>query len=135
MDPLSPAERSALMAKIRGKNTSPEMAVRRALFALGYRYRLHSAKLPGKPDLVFPARRKAVFVHGCFWHGHVCLNGKLPRTRRSFWRAKILGNQLRDRRTRRRLARLGWRTAVVWECRLKKNAVGETERLVRFLES
>jgi DNA mismatch endonuclease (patch repair protein) len=133
MDTLSPEARSLLMSKIRGKDTLPELAVRRMLFALGYRYRLHSRNLPGRPDLVFPARRKVVFVHGCFWHGHSCLKGRLPRTRPEFWAAKIGGNKLRDRRNRWALAKLGWRSIVVWECKLR-DAERTAARLVEFLE-
>jgi DNA mismatch endonuclease, patch repair protein len=91
MDFLTPESRSAVMASIRGKDTVPELTVRRILFALGYRYRLHTKTMPGKPDLVFPARRKVIFVHGCFWHGHVCLGGKLPSTRTEFWSEKFPG--------------------------------------------
>ena len=136
MDFLTPAARSALMSRIRGKDTGPELAVRRILFALGYRYRLHGRKLPGKPDLVFPARRKVVFVHGCFWHGHTCLGGRLPGTRSEFWAEKIGANKRRDRRNRRALGKLGWQSLVVWECKLSRVKLLEstTARMVRFLE-
>jgi DNA mismatch endonuclease (patch repair protein) len=117
---LTPEARSALMARIRGKDTAPELTVRRILFALGYRYRLHTKTLPGKPDLVFPTRRKVIFVHGCFWQGHVCLGGKLPSTRTEFWSEKILGNKRRDRRNRSLLRKLGWKMLVVWECSLRR---------------
>lgn len=136
MDFLTPAERSAVMARIRGKDTQPELAVRRILFGLGYRYRLHAKGLPGRPDLVFPIRRKVIFVHGCFWHGHSCLGGRLPATRSDFWTAKISGNKRRDRRNRAALRRLGWEALVVWECSLRrvKSLEAATARMVRFLE-
>lgn len=109
------------MAAIRGKDTGPEMIVRRLLTALGYRYRLHGRALPGKPDLVFGSRRAVVFVHGCFWHRHACRFGRVvPKTRTGFWRAKLEGNATRDRRTRTRLRREGWRVLVVWECQLRE---------------
>jgi len=108
------------MAAIRGKDTGPEMIVRRLLTALGYRYRLHGRALPGKPDLVFASRRAVVFVHGCFWHRHFCRFGRVvPKTRAAFWRTKLEGNATRDRRTRARLRREGWRVLVVWECQLR----------------
>ena len=136
MDFLTAEARSALMSRIRGKDTAPELAVRRILFALGYRYRLHAKALPGKPDLVFPARRKVIFVHGCFWHGHSCLGGRLPGTRTVFWAEKIAANKRRDRRNRRALGKLGWQSLVVWECKLRrvKKLESATARMVRFLE-
>ena len=120
MDVLSPLQRSRCMAAIRGKDTGPEMIVRRLLTALGYRYRLHGRALPGKPDLVFASRRAVVFVHGCFWHRHFCRFGRVvPKTRAAFWRTKLEGNATRDSRTRARLRREGWRVLVVWECQLR----------------
>lgn len=136
MDILTTEARSAMMSRIRSKDTAPELTVRRILFALGYRYRLHAKSLPGKPDLVFPARSKVIFVHGCFWHGHACLGGKLPSTRRGFWAAKIADNKRRDRRNRAALRRLGWESLVVWECAIRRVKTLEpvTARMVRFLE-
>lgn len=120
MDVLTPEQRAKCMAAIRGKDTGPEMIVRRLLTEMGYRYRLHGRALPGRPDLVFVSRRTVVFVHGCFWHRHACRHGRvIPRTRRAFWRAKLEGNAARDRRTRARLRREGWRVLVVWECQLR----------------
>ena len=108
------------MAAIRGKDTGPELTVRRVCTALGYRYRLHGRALPGKPDLVFASRRAVVFVHGCFWHRHFCRFGRVvPKTRAAFWRTKLEGNATRDSRTRARLRREGWRVLVVWECQLR----------------
>ena len=122
------------MAAIRGKHTSPEMTVRRVLTAMGYRYRLHGRGLPGRPDVVFASRRAVILIHGCYWHRHSCSLGQvMPRTRRQFWRAKLEGNAVRDRRTRARLRRLGWRVLVVWECQLRDLDVLAT-RLRRFLD-
>jgi DNA mismatch endonuclease (patch repair protein) len=112
-----PAARSALMSRVRGKNTAPEMLVRREVHRQGRRFRLHRRSLPGSPDLVFPARRQAIFVHGCFWHRHEgCRKCSTPKTRRAFWEAKFAANIARDSRNLAALKELGWRTAVVWEC-------------------
>lgn len=113
------ATRSRNMAAVRGKDTKPELIIRKGLHAAGLRYRLHVKDLPGKPDLVFPKHRAAVFVHGCFWHGHACPLFKLPETRRDFWHQKIEGNVARDEAAIVRLRSLGWRVAVVWECALR----------------
>lgn len=122
------------MAAIRSKGTGPEMVVRRLLTAMGYRYRLHGRALPGRPDLVFASRRAVVFVHGCFWHRHACRFGRVtPRTRQAFWQAKFDDNVARDRRTRARLRREGWRIFVVWECQLS-NIEKVAEQLQRFLD-
>lgn len=107
------------MAAIRGKDTRPELLIRRGLHALGLRYRLHARDLPGKPDLVFPKWHAVVFVHGCFWHGHDCPLFRWPATREDFWRAKIEANRKRDDAALQDLEALGWRHAVVWECALK----------------
>ncbi len=108
-----------MMAGIGPANTKPEMLIRRGLHALGFRYRLHVKGLPGKPDLVFPGRRAAIFVHGCFWHGHDCALFRWPSTREEFWRSKIGGNIARDRRVTAQLLDQGWRVLNVWECALK----------------
>lgn len=107
------------MSGIRGRDTKPEVELRKALFARGFRYRLHEETLPGKPDLVFPRHRAVVFVHGCFWHGHDCQLFRIPATRTDFWRAKIAGNRERDERMRHQLDKGGWRVGIVWECSLK----------------
>lgn len=120
------------MRAVKGADTKPEMAVRRMLHRLGYRYRLHAAGLPGKPDLVFPSRRKVIFVHGCFWHQHRCPAAARPASRREYWDAKLDRNVQRDRRNRRLLRALGWRTLVVWECQLRAPSRLE-RRLVDFL--
>jgi DNA mismatch endonuclease (patch repair protein) len=117
MDILSPAQRSQLMGRIRGKGTKPEYAVRRAAHGMGYRYRLYRSDLPGSPDLVFPSRRVALFVHGCFWHRHAgCRFCYKPKSNVEFWKKKFKNNVLRDKRTRRELEKMGWQVAVIWEC-------------------
>lgn len=113
--------RSAQMALVRSRDTKPEMRVRKALHAAGLRYRLHDSRLPGTPDLVFPSRRIALFVHGCFWHRHPgCAAARLPKTRQEFWTAKLAGNVGRDERQRVALEALGWTVLVIWECETKR---------------
>lgn len=108
-----------MMSGIRGADTRPELTIRRLLHRQGFRYRLHARGLPGRPDLVFPARHAVIFVHGCFWHGHVCPLFKWPATRAAFWKEKISGNRVRDAKNLTTLAALGWRTLVIWECALR----------------
>jgi DNA mismatch endonuclease (patch repair protein) len=131
--------RSRMMAGIRGRDTRPEMIVRRGLHALGYRYRLHDRSLPGRPDLVFTSRHAVILVNGCFWHGHDCHLFRWPGTRQEFWRSKIAGNVARDRRNLEALLEAGWRVAVVWECQLKGRERQEPETVIgalaAFLES
>jgi len=119
VDVLMPEQRRLNMSRIRGKDTKPELMLRRGLHARGLRFRLHRKDLPGRPDMVFPRYRAAVLVHGCFWHGHDCPLFKWPATRREFWQAKIEGNRARDLRDLAGLAAAGWRVLVVWECALK----------------
>lgn len=119
---LSPEQRSANMRAVRGKNTKPEMLVRRIAHRLGYRYRLHVRNLPGKPDLVFPARRKVIFVHGCFWHGHSCPRGSRPASNAAFWREKLNRNVRRDAAQVAALLEAGWATLVIWECETKSES-------------
>lgn len=119
MDIVGRATRSRMMSGIRGKDTKPEWLIRRGLHALGYRYRLHDPRLPGRPDLVFTRPKAVIFVHGCFWHGHDCPLFKLPSTRTDFWENKIRGNRERDDRAVAILRSQGWRIAVVWECSLR----------------
>jgi len=122
------------MSRIRGKDTKPEMIVRRLVHAAGYRYRLHRRDLPGCPDLVFPGRGKVIFVHGCFWHRHRCRYGRpMPSTRKAFWKRKLEANRARDRKNRRALRRQGWDVFVVWECQTKRPD-WLLPRLVNFLE-
>ncbi|HEY2068077.1 MAG TPA: very short patch repair endonuclease [Rhizomicrobium sp.] len=133
MDRLTPQRRSWLMSRVKGRDTTPELLVRRMLHAMGYRYRLHRKDLPGKPDIVFGPRKKVVFIHGCFWHGHECPKGRLPKSNGAFWRAKIEANRARDRRNTRKLKALGWKVLVVWQCRLK-DALAVRQRIVDFLD-
>ena len=117
VDLVSPATRSRMMSSIKGKNSQPELLVRRLLFASGYRFRLHRRDLPGTPDIVMPGRKIAIFVHGCFWHLHKgCRYAKMPGTRPEFWKAKLEANVERDRLAVERLLALGWRVLCVWEC-------------------
>ncbi|MEG3173064.1 DNA mismatch endonuclease Vsr [Sphingomonas sp. ZB1N12] len=126
-DVVDVATRSRMMAGIRGRDTAPEVALRRALHRAGFRFRLHVAELPGKPDVVLPRWRAAVLVHGCFWHRHVdCRYATNPGTRPDFWATKFAGNVARDKRNHDALLDLGWRAATVWECALKKIKVDDT---------
>jgi DNA mismatch endonuclease, patch repair protein len=118
-DRLTPEQRRLNMSRVRGKDTAPELIVRRLLHSTGFRYRLHRRGLPGRPDIVLPKHDAAVQVHGCFWHGHACPLFRLPDTRTEFWRAKIEGNRRRDLAAVTALRALGWRTLIVWECALK----------------
>jgi DNA mismatch endonuclease, patch repair protein len=118
-DVVSPAVRSRMMAGIRGTNTKPELLLRSGLHRAGFRFRIHERRLPGKPDIVFPARRAVLFAHGCFWHGHDCALFKWPKSREEFWRKKIAGNRQVDLRSISALREQGWRIGIVWECALK----------------
>jgi DNA mismatch endonuclease (patch repair protein) len=132
-DKISVERRSANMRAIRSKNTSPELFVRRLTHILGYRFRLHRKDLPGKPDLVFPSRKKVIFVHGCYWHGHGCkVGGTGAKSNRSYWGPKIKGNKLRDARHLISLKKLGWKTLVIWECETA-NVFRIRSRIKRFL--
>jgi DNA mismatch endonuclease (patch repair protein) len=126
-------KRSAVMRRVKGRDTSPELTVRRALTKLGARYRLHRKDLPGSPDIVLGPRRIAIFVHGCFWHGHDCARGsRVPKANREYWTAKVGRNVARDARTHAELEAQGWRVETIWECDLK-DAVGLEERLRTLL--
>jgi DNA mismatch endonuclease, patch repair protein len=128
VSPPDPA-RSAIMRAVKGRDTGPELIVRRLLHGLGYRYRLYGAKLPGTPDLVFAGRRKVIFVHGCFWHGHDCKRGaRMPRRNTEYWTAKIARNRARDALVKARLSETGWSSWTTWECELK-----DRERLTKSL--
>lgn len=118
-DMVSPNIRSSMMSGIRGKNTRPEIAVRKEMFRRGYRYRIHAKELPGNPDIVFPRFRAVVFIHGCFWHGHDCPLFRMPSTRTEFWKAKIDLNRKNDRKSFDALLAFGWRIATIWECSMK----------------
>lgn len=114
-------ERSRIMRAVKSRDTTPEMIVRRLVHSMGYRYRLHRKDLPGKPDLTFQPRRKVIFVHGCFWHGHDCKRGaRIPKTNRDYWETKIASNRERDQQHNEELMREGWHTLIVWECQTKE---------------
>lgn len=128
-------ERSAQMALIRGRNTKPEVRVRRALHAAGLRYRLHVKNMPGKPDLVLSSRRIAVFVHGCFWHQHpdpLCKLARMPKSRLEFWRPKLEGNRIRDEKLRRELETSGWKVVEVWECQTDARRLALLAQMLRL---
>lgn len=132
-DTLTPAQRRRCMAANRGKDTTPGLIVRSIAHRLGFRFRLHAADLPGKPDLVFRSRHAVVFVHGCYWHAHTCKRGRgTPATNAAFWRAKRRANRARDRRTLAALRRAGWRVLAVWECQTR-NVERTTMVLQRFI--
>lgn len=117
--------RSRMMAGIRGKNTTPEIRLRKALHRAGFRFRIHDAKLPGRPDIILPRYRAAIFVHGCFWHRHEgCRNASVPKSNAAFWEEKFRNNVERDRRNIRGLRAEGWRVAVVWECAIRRCGEG-----------
>lgn len=125
-DVYGPEKRSAVMRQVKGRDTTPELVVRKALTRLGARYRLHRKDLPGNPDIVLPGRRLALFVHGCFWHGHDCVRGgRVPKANRDYWIGKVGRNRARDVRTRGELEALGWRVETIWECELKDGAALE----------
>jgi DNA mismatch endonuclease (patch repair protein) len=135
MDRISPETRSRIMAAVRSKDTGPERTVRTLVFALGYRFRLHRKDLPGTPDLVFPGRKKVIFVNGCFWHFHGgCSAFRAPKSRVEFWEGKLIRNRLRDRHNRSALRKLGWAVLVVWECEVK-SLTRLRQRIVEFLDS
>ena len=135
MDRLSNSARSALMGRIRSKDTAPEMAVRRLVHGLGFRYVPNDRRLPGTPDLAFISRRKAIFVHGCFWHAHDCGRGFKPTANRDFWQAKLQRNVERDRQAVRDLQAQGWRTLTVFECEVKPCTLDTLSwTLIAFLE-
>jgi DNA mismatch endonuclease (patch repair protein) len=124
--------RSALMSSIRSKNTKPEMRVRKALHRLGYRFRLHQPDLPGRPDIVLPKYRTIFEVKGCFWHNHACPGCSIPKTNKTYWLPKLIGNQRRDRSNERALRRLGWSVFAIWECKLHRYS---DQALEHFLHS
>jgi DNA mismatch endonuclease (patch repair protein) len=133
-DFLSSLARSRRMGQVRQQGTTAELLVREIVTDLGLRYRVNFRDLPGSPDLAFPKRRRVVFVHGCFWHGHRCRQGQEPSSRREYWVPKLEENRRRDRRALRALRNMGWRTLVVWQCQLK-NRSALARRLARFLET
>lgn len=130
-DRFSKEQRSRLMSLVKNKNTEPEVLVRKRVFAAGFRFRLHCKDLPGSPDLVLPKYRTAVFIHGCFWHGHDCPRGRRPATNISFWDGKIAKNIARDTLTRQQLRQSGWTVCVIWTCRLEADAAALVSALNR----
>ena len=136
-DTVTPKRRSEIMSGIRSKGMRPEMTVRRLLHSMGYRYRLHCRDLPGKPDLVFPARRKVIFVHGCFWHQHAdpgCGIVRLPKSNREYWLPKLERNVARDVKHREQLRDLGWEALVIWECEVEAGS-GFLKKVAEYLEN
>ncbi|MDW9433669.1 DNA mismatch endonuclease Vsr [Sinorhizobium meliloti] len=132
VDTRTPEQRRRIMQSVKTKDTGPEQAVRKALFAAGYRFRLHRRDLPGSPDIVFPGRKKAIFVHGCFWHGHDCPKGRGSKSRTDYWGPKVEANKARDTRSIAELESLGWKPLTVWQCELKDPDALMT-RLLTFL--
>jgi len=122
-DIFTKKKRSEIMSKISGKETKPEILVRKFLFANGFRYRKNDKRYPGKPDIVLPKYKTVIFVHGCFWHGHNCPAGKLPETRKDFWKNKIQGNIERDKKNKIELEKKGWRVITIWQCELKNKKI------------
>lgn len=135
MDKLTPGQRSKIMASVKSKDTRPELLIRKLLWGMGYRYRLHRKDLPGKPDLVFPGKRKIIFIHGCFWHNHGCKKAKVPKSNVEFWQNKMITNQKRDTVNITALRAAGWQVQVVWQCELSvKDREKLLTKLVDFLE-
>jgi len=132
MDTRSAEQRRRIMQSVKQKDTKPEVEIRRALHAVGYRYRLHDRALPGRPDIVFPSRKKVIFINGCFWHGHNCPKGKLPKSRPEYWGPKIEANKLRDQAAISRLTEKGWDSLTVWQCETK-NLKTTLQQIARFL--
>lgn len=135
MDRVSPKVRSQMMSRVRAKNTAPEIYVRSRLHAAGHRFRLHRKDLPGKPDIVLPRFRLAVFVHGCFWHGHSCSKGKRPATNQEFWDAKLGNNVERDNANRMKLHLMGWKTRIIWQCEIEQSVTSLLQELKNWFKS
>lgn len=133
VDVVDAATRSRMMSGIQGKNTSPELLIRKALHARGFRFRIHAKHLPGKPDLLLPKYKAVVFIHGCFWHGHRCRYFKVPQTRPEFWLEKIGKNQIRDGLQEAALIAMGWRVLIVWECAVRSMKKEKSPMLVDLI--
>lgn len=132
-DVFSRSKRSEIMRAVKGRDTAPEIGLRKALFAKGFRYRLNDKRLPGSPDIVLPKHNAVIFVHGCFWHGHDCARGsRRPKTNAAYWREKIARNRERDRRAIAALRRLGWRVKISWECDLQ-DVTGAAKKIAGWL--
>ena len=134
-DIFNKKKRSQIMGRISGKDTKPELIIRKALFSEGYRYRLHRKDLPGSPDIVFPSLKKVIFVNGCFWHGHNCKKAALPTTNKRFWKKKLTGNKERDKLNLLKLKKEGWKVLIIWQCEIKKSILErQINRIKIFLE-
>lgn len=133
VDTRTPAQRTAIMQSVGSKNTGPEIAIRRLIHRMGFRFRLHAKNLPGRPDIVFPSRKKIIFVHGCFWHGHGCKYGRLPKSRLEYWAPKIEANRKRDKKSAAALRRQKWSVLSVWQCQTK-DMIKLEKTLKKFLE-
>jgi DNA mismatch endonuclease (patch repair protein) len=134
VDTLTRKERSEQMSLVRAKDTKLELQVRRLIYSLGYRYRLHVKDLPGKPDIVLRSRRKVIFIHGCFWHRHKnCTLARMPKSRLFFWKPKLEGNKARDKKNQKKLNAMGWSYLVIWECQLSKLTTLRT-KIIKFLD-
>ncbi|MHB1958116.1 MAG: very short patch repair endonuclease [Acidobacteriaceae bacterium] len=132
-DTRTPEQRRRIMQSVGTKDTEPELMLRKFIYRLGFRYRLHIQKLPGKPDIAFPGRKKVIFVHGCFWHAHNCEKGNAPKSRLNYWGPKLAANKRRDTKNRRQLRDLGWSVMTVWQCELKDLRVLE-RKITHFLK-
>ncbi len=133
-DRITKEQRSRNMARVKNKNTAPELKVRKILHRLGFRFRLHRSDLPGNPDIVLPRHHKIIFVHGCFWHGHSCPRGKRPSTKQDFWNHKLDSNIKRDKTNQKKLKELGWKVLVLWECAVKDTQKLE-EKILDFMKN
>lgn len=134
MDTLSPTERSKRMGLVKGKNTRPEIIVRKLIYSLGYRYRLHVKDMLGRPDIVFHGRRKVIFIHGCFWHRHEnCRLARIPKSRVEFWTEKLGKNKLRDIAIQKQLIEKGWAVMTIWECEIS-NKAALVDRIKKFMD-
>lgn len=133
IDIVNAVTRSRMMSSIKGKNTSPELTIRKALHSRGFRYRIHPAELPGKPDLLLPKFKAAIFIHGCFWHGHDCRYFKTPKTRTEFWLKKIEGNKARDQKQTEALISRGWRVLIIWECAIRQMKSEKSTTLIELV--
>lgn len=134
IDHVSKEKRSEIMKRIPGKNTIPELIVRKLVFSLGYRYRLHGKNLPGKPDIVFPGRKKVIFIHGCFWHYHNCKKGTPPKSNLDYWLPKLQENRRRDARIQKLITLMGWEILVIWQCQIR-DTDNLTKKIISFLET
>lgn len=134
VDRITSAQRSALMSRVKQRDTKPELFLRSLIHRMGYRFRLRTPKLPGRPDIIFPSRHKVIFVHGCFWHGHDCRRGTPPRSNITFWNAKIQANRIRDARVIADLQAQGWSSLVIWECETKDLKI-ITGKVAKFLKA